>query len=150
MKHGWFRLSATILWTAALANVAGADGKAVAPLKVEQAVRANLLPLSPAYITTKCLIPYPLCKLAYASVSLIASWEQLLTGGDLDGAEHALARGFSGPWMVRPTNVSGDALWSAPPPIPLVAYFATGRSNIGSEQLEPMPAAKRPAFEGDV
>ncbi|HWP65212.1 MAG TPA: hypothetical protein VNO26_04770 [Candidatus Limnocylindria bacterium] len=136
------------LWvTAAAAD----DGKLTRALRVEQAVTANLVPLSPAYITSKCLVPYPLCKLAYASAALVSSWEQLLVGGDVDGAQKTIGRGLGGPWVVRPANVSGAPLWSLPFPAPLVAYFVTGRNNEGSIALDPLPATRRPDGEaGDV
>jgi hypothetical protein len=132
-------------------RVRAADGNVTAVLKVEQSVRANLLPVSPAFVTPKCLVPYPVCKLVYASVALIASWEQLLLGGDLKGAEHSLARGFDGPWVVQPENVTGQGLWSLPEPIPLTGYFTTGRTNGGAVRLDPMaPARLEETDSGDV
>jgi hypothetical protein len=127
------------------------DGKLTGALKAEQTVRANLLPFSPTYVTSKCLIPYPLCKLTAASVAFIASAEQLLIGADIKGAEATLGRGMDGPWVIRPENVTGQPLWSLPPPVPLVAYFATGRTNGGAVTIDPFPATKRPETEsGDV
>ena len=127
------------------------DGTLTGPLKVEQAVRANLLPFSPTYVTSKCLIPYPICKLTAASVAFIASAEQLLIGADLKGAEATLGRGMDGPWIIRPENVTGQPLWSLPAPVPLVAYFATGRSNGGDVPIDPFPSTKRSETEsGDV
>jgi len=147
------RLLATLLCGSLVmaASVRAADDNATAVLKVEQSVRANLLPISPAFVTPKCLVPYPVCKLAYASVALIASWEQLLVGGDLKGAENSLARGFDGPWVVQPENVTGRGLWSLPEPIPLAGYFATGRSNGGAVWLDPMaPIRREEPGSGDV
>jgi hypothetical protein len=106
-------------------------------------VRANLMPFSPTYVTSKCLIPYPLCKLAAASVAFIASAEQLIIGADIKGAAATLGRGMDGPWFITPENVTGQPLWSLPPPAPLVAYFATGRNNGGPVPIDPLPAAKR-------
>lgn len=127
------------------------DGKLTGPLKVEQAIRANLMPFSPAYVTSKCPIPYPICKLAYASVAFIAGAEQLIVGADPQGAADTLGRGLDGPWFIRPENVTGEALWSAPPPVPLVAYFKTGRNNAGAIPIDPMPAATWAEEEtGDV
>jgi hypothetical protein len=150
MRHILVRLSAGVLATLALATSAQADGKVEGVLKVEQAIRANLLPFSPAYVSSKCLVPYPLCKFAFAGISLVTGWEQLLLGGDLKGAQDNLARGFGGSWIVRPENVSGKPLWSLPPPAPLVGYFVTGRSNSGDVALEPLPAAKREQLDGDI
>ena len=128
-----------------------ADGKFTGPLKVEQTVRANLMPFSPAYVTSKCLIPYPLCKFAYASVAFIAGAEQIIVGADIKGAAATLGRGMDGPWFIRPENVTGQPIWSAPPPVPLLAYFATGRKNAGPIPIDPMPAARRAEAEsGDV
>src|SRR5262249_60554034 len=75
------------------------DGKLTGALKAEQTVRANLFPFSPTYVSSKCLIPYPLCKLTAASVAFIASAEQLIVGGDLKGAEATLGRCTGGPWV---------------------------------------------------
>jgi hypothetical protein len=129
-------------------SVPAADGNLTKVLKAEQSVRANLLPISPTYVTPKCLVPYPVCKLVYASVALIASWEQLLLGGDLKGAQDSLARGFDGPWAVQPEDVTGQGLWSLPEPIPLAAYFSTGRTNGGPVRLDPMPPVQREEPEG--
>ena len=150
MRHVSGRLIASVLCAPLVVatGVPAADSKVTGALKIEQSVRANLLPISPAFVTSKCLVPYPICKLAYASVALIASWEQLLSGGDLKGAEHTLARGFEGPWVVRPENVTGQGLWSLPEPIPMVGYFATGRTNGGPVPLDPMPAIEREEEEG--
>lgn len=134
----------------ALATEARTEDRLTGALKVEQAVRANLLPFSPAYVTPKCLVPYPVCKFAYATVALVTSWEQLVLGGDMEGAKRALARGFEGPWLVQPKHVSGEAIWSTPAPVPLVSYFVTGRGNTGPEALDPFASAKRDDFEGDV
>lgn len=150
MGHTLVRLSAGVLATFALATLAGADGKLEGALKVEQAVRANLLPFSPSYVSSKCLVPYPLCKFAFAGISMVTGWEQLILGGDLKGAEDNLARGFGGSWIVRPENVSGDALWSFPPPVPLIGYFVTGRSNHGDVAPDPLPAAERQQLDGDI
>jgi len=153
MRHVPGRLIAGLLCVPLVmaAGVWAADDKLAGALKVEQSVRANLLPISPAFVTPKCLVPYPVCKLVYASVALIASWEQLLVGGDLKGAENTLARGFDGPWIVRPRNVTGQPLWSLPEPVPLVGYFATGRTNGGAVSLDPMPPTEREQEEsGEV
>lgn len=153
MRHVRRRSIAGLLGLLLLATtgVRAADDTLAGALKVEQSVRANLLPISPAFVTPKCLVPYPLCKFAYASVALVASWEQLLVGGDLKGAEETLGRGLGGPWLVRPENVTGQGLWSAPAPVPLVGYFATGRSNGGPIPLDPLAAAERPQVEsGDI
>jgi hypothetical protein len=142
----------TVGWVVALllATAAHADGKLEGALKVEQSVQANLLPFAPAYVTPKCLVPYPLCKFVYAGISMVAGWEQLILGGDLKGAESSMQRGMSGPWLVKPENVTGHPLWSAPPPVPLVGYLATGRSNTGAVALDPLPSAKQKETEGDI
>jgi len=150
MRNTLGRLSAGVLATLALAAAAHADGKLEGALKVEQAVRANLLPFSPTYVSSKCLVPYPLCKFAFATVALVTGWEQLVLGGDLKGAESSLARGLGGSWIARPENVSGEWLWSAPAPVPLVGYFVTGRSNTGDVELDPFPVAKQEELEGDI
>ena len=127
------------------------EGKLTGPLKVEQAIQANVLPFSPTYVTSKCLVPYPLCKLLAASVGFIAGAEQLIVGADIKGAATTLGRGMDGPWVIRPENVTGQPLWSLLEPVPLVVYFATGRTNGGNVPIDPFPAAKRPETEsGDV
>jgi hypothetical protein len=46
--------------------------------------------------------------------------------------------------------VSGEAIWSTPPPVPLVSYFVTGRSNTGPEALDPFASGTREDLEGDI
>jgi hypothetical protein len=143
-------LGALFCATLPFATANAADSKLTGPLKVEQTIRANLMPFSPTYVTSKCLIPYPICKLAYSIVAFIAGAEQLIVGADVKGAAATLGRGMDGPWLIRPENVTGEPLWSLPPPVPLVAYFATGRNN-SEVPIDPMPAAKRAEEEsGDV
>ena len=107
MSQVLVRLSAGLVGAVLAVTTVHAQGKLEGALKVEQAVQANLLPFAPAYVTSKCLVPYPLCKFAYATVSLVASWEQLILGGDLkvawpDGG-HVMMTGpavevFEGRW----------------------------------------------------
>jgi hypothetical protein len=119
-------------------------------LRVIQSVWANTTPLSPTYVTPKCLIPYPVCKLAIASVALVSSWEQLITGGDLQGAQETLGRGFGGPWFVQPKHVTGDLVWSLPA-VPFPYYLATGETNAGAVTLDPLPSSESsPDSAGDV
>jgi hypothetical protein len=151
MGHISGRLAEIALATFSVASLAHADGKLEGALKVEQSVRANLLPFSPTYVSSKCLVPYPVCKLAFDTVALVTGWEQLVLGGDLKGAQDSLARGLGGPWIIRPENVSGSPLWSLPPPAPLVGYFVTGRSNAGDVRIDPMPAGKQEQqVDGDI
>lgn len=107
-----------------------------------QAIRENTIG-TPAYTTNKCLLPYPICKATFAAVSLIASWEQLVMGGDVEGAQHTIGRGFGGQWVVTPKDVSGDPLWSLPEPIPLSVYIVSGRGNTGTEAIDPFPRPER-------
>src|SRR5262245_45495300 len=88
-------ICATLPFSAAQAD----ESKLTGPLKIEQTVRANLMPFSPTYVTSKCLIPYPLCKFVAASVGFIAGAEQLIVGADVKGAAATLGRGMDGPWF---------------------------------------------------
>jgi hypothetical protein len=128
----------------------GDDGVGRRALRFEQAAQANLLAFSPTFATPKCLVPYPICKLAIATVGLVTSWEQILMGGDLEGAKQTLGRGLDGQWLVLPENVTGDWVWSLPGILPLPLYFATGRGNVGPVELDPLPSPDRPQTEGDV
>ena len=76
----------------------------------------------------------------WAGISLVSAGEQLLTGGDVDGAGSAVRRGFGGDWVVRPRHVSGDWLWSTPlPPVTFAVAIVTGRGNGGDVPLDPYP-----------
>jgi hypothetical protein len=104
---------------------------------------------TPGYTTAKCLLPYPVCKLQWAIVSALAAAEQLVMGGDVEGARSTTERGFGGDWLLRPEHVSGDPLWSVPlSPVTFGAAIVTGRGNVGTRTIDPFPSAKRD--ESDV
>jgi hypothetical protein len=115
-----------------------------------QALLANLPTLNTPYATPKCLLPYPVCKLAFAGTALLSSWEQLIMGGDFEGAKSTLGRGLSGPWIARCENVNGEWPWSLPGPLALPLYFATGHGNTGPVALDPFPSAERQEVDGDI
>lgn len=135
--------SIVVLIGALVSSAAAAD--TLTARKWQQALMYNGIPAplidTPGYTAPKCLLPYPICKVMWAGISLVASGEQLVTGGDVAGAKSALVRGFGGDWVVRPRHVSGDWLWSTPlPPVTFAVAILTGRGNQGDVRLDPYPA----------
>jgi hypothetical protein len=138
-------------FVAALVSSATAD--TLTARKWQQSLMYNGVPAplidTPGYTASKCLLPYPICKVMWAGISLVAAGEQLVTGGDVEGAGSAVRRGFGGDWIVRPRHVSGDWLWSTPlPPVTFAAAIATGRGNLGDVPLDPYPPAVKPVEPG--
>lgn len=138
-------VSALVGTVLALASTSDAGSTAG---KWQQALMYNGVPVplidTPGYTTPKCLLPYPLCKVMWASISVVAAAEQVVMGGDVQGARDSLSRGFGGEWILRPRNVSGDWLWSVPlPPVTMAAALLTGGSNAGEVAIDPFPARPR-------
>jgi len=90
------------------ASVAG-DGESGESLTIwdsTAAVVVNVVPISSAFVQPRCITGYVLCKLSFAGLSVLAAGEQILLGGDVDGARATLGRGFHGDWVVRPSHIA--------------------------------------------
>lgn len=70
------------------------------------AVVTNVVPISSAFVQSRCLTGYIVCKLSFAGLSLVAAAEQVVLGGDTKGARATLGRGFGGDWVVRPSDIA--------------------------------------------
>lgn len=144
MRKSGVRSAVFVFSTLALLRpAAAADGEGPWGMRFVESVWANATSFSPAYITPKCLVPYPVCKFAIAAASLVSSWEQIIMGGDFKGAQDTLGRGLGGPWLVQPKHVTGEVAWAFPGVIPLPYYFATGQGNAGAVALDPLPSSEQ-------
>jgi hypothetical protein len=81
------------------------------------AVLANVLPFLPTVWAPRCLPPYVVCKLAFASISLLAAADQLAISGGADRAQTRaiLQRGFGGDWFLTGEHIAGAR---TPQPLP--------------------------------
>ena len=70
------------------------------------AVVTNVVPITSAFVQQRCLTGYIFCKLTFAGFSVVAAGEQVVLGGDIDGARATLGRGFGGDWIVRPSDIA--------------------------------------------
>ncbi|MCW5891822.1 MAG: hypothetical protein KIT14_14940 [bacterium] len=88
------------------------------------AMLANVMPISSAFVASRCVQGYLLCKFTFASLSVIAAAESIVMSGGSDMSEPKalLERGFSGDWYLTGPDISGD---KTADPYPEVAPPAT-------------------------
>jgi hypothetical protein len=97
------------------------------------ALVANVMPVASAVTSPLCLPGYVLCKLSFASLSLLAAAEHLVLGGGANAtsARAILHRGFQGDWYVTGRHVAGYTTaqpWPDPP-----------RAEASAGDFEPLP-----------
>ena len=88
----------------------------------------NVVPVTAALATPKCLPGYILCKAWFAGFSLVAAAEHVILSGGADMAQTQaiLHRGFAGDWILTGRHAAGDATPDVlPDPGPVVSTEKT-------------------------
>lgn len=135
MGHCWGRLAAVVLAFALFVGPpASAEPFAEQPLVARAlytgaAAVANVLPVASVVYEPRCLLGYLVCKVVFATGSVLAAADQLaLSGGaDLDQTRAILHRGFAGDWILTGPIAAGDrAAELLPEPPPAAAHTGGG------------------------
>ena len=99
---------AAIVFASATATAAIAEGgsEQVRGWHTAAAVVANVIPVASVFVEERCLPGYIVCKISFWGISVIAAIEQVVVGGNADGARATLDRGFGGDWVVTGEHIA--------------------------------------------